>query len=57
MNWPGVVTMIGVVGVIWGGFLTTLVLAVRQERRRSGSVDQDGRNAAVRPDRDSPEVR
>jgi hypothetical protein len=37
MSRLGIVTMIGVLGVVWGGFIVALVTAVRCERRRSRS--------------------
>ena len=41
MSWPGIVTMLVVVTVIWGGFIAALVTAVRCEHRRSRSSHHD----------------
>lgn len=57
MSWAGVITMLGVVGVIWGGFLVTLVSAVRQERRRSRSDRPCEKRGGHPPAPESDEVR
>ncbi len=34
MTWTAVITMILVMAVIWGGFLVTLIWALRREKRK-----------------------
>ncbi len=57
MSWAGVITMIGVVGVIWGGFLVALVSAVRHERRRLHSDIPCDQRGGHPPAPESDEVR
>jgi hypothetical protein len=40
MEIPTVLTMILVVGTVWGGFATVLVTAVRKERQKQKSISE-----------------
>ncbi|MCP4658946.1 MAG: methionine/alanine import family NSS transporter small subunit [bacterium] len=43
MTTTAIVTMVLICGLVWGGFATILVFAIRRERRKR--VASDGENA------------
>lgn len=43
MSTAGLVTMIIVLGILWGGFLVVLALAVSKEKRKGHVKDREGK--------------